>query len=343
MKVLERLLQYAFRWWSGRDGTADREAASASSGLEPDRHLSAITLSRFTGPNALDDPRDRVVRPALSVLFHLAVGPSADYYRPRFLAYERAGRAMTGWHWPALFAPAVWAFYRKLWWAGLLFALAPVCGAYAMAQIAPWLDDFTWLWLACATLLTLVLPSVSGAVLANALLYGRVRRRIRRAEARAGGASQAATRVGGSSPVSPFAAIVLGTLALGLLAGGVAPVLFDAYREHAVRVKVGKALAGLSPLKEQIEESWAAFRRWPRPAVALEIPSRAGAMLFDEVAVDPATGRVRFAVGAAVPELAGKAILLVPAVDHGERVRWYCVAIGIPDRHLPQICRKVAR
>jgi hypothetical protein len=290
-----------------------------------------------------DDPRDKVIRPALFVLFRIATGPSADYYGPRFVAFERAGHARAGWHWPALFAPAVWAFYRKLWVSGVVFALLPLAGALAMAEIAVWLDDFTWMWFACALLLTIVLPGISGAALANALLYRRVRRRIRTAEAVTESASQAATRVGGIAPVSPYGAVVLGTLAVMLFVGGVGPVLVDAYNDHAVRVKVGKALVGAAPIKEQIEDSWAAFQRWPRPGFAISLPSRAGAVLFNEVVVDPATGRVKLDVGSSIPELGGKAILLVPTVDDEERVRWFCVPVGIPDRYLPQVCRKVSR
>jgi Protein of unknown function (DUF2628)/Pilin (bacterial filament) len=322
-----------------------RQSGGAPMGRSTVRRDADPTLASdgVHGPGPPDDPRDKVIRPALFVLFRIAIGPSADYYGPRFLVFERAGHGLAGWHWPALFAPAVWAFYRKLWMAGLVFALLPLAGAYAMAMIAPWLDDFTWMWLACAMLLTIVLPSVSGAALANALLYRRVRRRIRTAEAQARSPSQAASRVGGIAPVSPYGALVLGTLAVALLVGGVGPVLVDAYNEHAVRVKVGKALVGVTPIKEQIEESWAAFRRWPRPASAMEIPARAGAVLFDEVAVDPSTGRVKLDVGPSIPELGGKAILLVPAVDDAERVRWFCVPIGIPDRYLPQACRKASR
>jgi hypothetical protein len=314
------------------DETADAQVRADGAG--------AVTIAL---PGPLDDPRDRVIRPALFVLFRIATGPSADYYGPRFIAFERAGQPRAGWHWPALFAPAVWAFYRKLWIAGVIFALLPLAGAFAMAEIAPWLDDFTAMWLACALLLTIVLPGISGAALANALLYRRVRRCIRRAEALAESASQVATRVGGTAPVSPYGAVVLGTLAVMLFVGGVGPVLGDAYNDHAVRVKVGKALVGAAPIKEQIEDSWAAFKRWPRPGFALQIPARAGAVLFNEVVVDPSTGRVKLDVGSSIPELGGKAILLVPTVDDAERVRWFCIPIGIPDRYLPQVCRKVSR
>ena len=50
-------------------------------------------------------------------------------------------------------------------------------------------------------------------------------------------------------------------------------------------------------------------------------------------------GPVRLSVGASIPELAGKAILLAPAVDRRDRVQWFCVPVGIPDRFLPKSCR----
>ncbi len=334
--MLEKLSRFLVQ------GSQGRARRSDGAGRRDTQERQADERARTAGPP--DDPRDKVIRPALCVLFRIAIGPSADYYGPRILAFERAGHGLAGWHWPALFAPAVWAFYRKLWIAGIVYALLPLAGAYATALIAPWLDDFTWMWLACALLLTIVLPSVSGAALASALLYRRVRRRIATAEAHSESASHAATWVGRIAPVSPYGALVLGTLAVALLVGGVGPELFNAYNERAVRVKVGKAIAAVAPLKEQVEDSWRAFARWPRPASALEIPARAGAVLFNEVAVDPLTGRVKLNVGTSIPELGGKAILLVPAVnDETARVQWFCVPVGIPDRFLPQFCRQVSR
>ena len=168
---------------------------------------------------------ERIVRPALFVLFRIAVGPSADYYSARFLAFERAGRGGIGWHWPALFAPAVWAFYRKLWVSGLVFALLPLAGAVVTDALAPWFDESTLVWLAAAALLTFVLPGIAGASLANALLYRRVRRHIRVAEAESDSASQVASRVAGGMPVAPQAAMAMAGLALACLVGAVAPVL----------------------------------------------------------------------------------------------------------------------
>jgi cytochrome c biogenesis protein CcdA len=307
------------------------------------RGIAALDQETIRLPANVVHPEERVVRPALTVLFRLAVGPGADYYGPRFLAFERDGRALTAWHWPALFLPAVWAFYRKLWVAGLAFTLLPLAGGALLAWIAPWLDDSTWLWLACAALLVFVMPGVVGASLANALLYRRVRARIRKAEARADTPSHAASEVSCADPVSPAAAFLCGSLAAALWVAALGPLLTTAYVEHSVRVKVGKALAALAPVQTQIEDSWTAFRHWPRQGFGIELPARAGAVLFDEISVDRETGRVKLAVGASIPELAGRAILLAPALDRRDRLHWFCVPVGIPDRFLPQACRAQQR
>src|SRR4029450_5408845 len=70
-------------------------------------------------PNIPDTVRmpwtnETVVRPVLSILYRLALGARAEAWVPRFLRYERKGRAAIGWHWPAFFFPAVWAVYRKM-------------------------------------------------------------------------------------------------------------------------------------------------------------------------------------------------------------------------------------
>jgi hypothetical protein len=321
--------------------------ASRSPGAPPvhfaDDDPITISSASVRLPGTPESAEERVIRPALFVLFRIALGPSADYYGPRFLAFERAGRARAGWHWPALFAPAAWAFYRRLWGAGIFFTLLPLAGAATTALVAPWLGDHTGVWVAFALMLTVLVPGVAGATLASGLLYRRIRRAIREAEAVASSPAQVASRIAAMMPVSPLAAIVCGSLALAVFVGGAGPVLSTAYHDHAVRVKVAKALAAVAPIKAQIEQGSEAMSRWPWPAIAAGMPGRAGAVLFDEVSVDPATGRVRLDVGASIPELAGKAILLAPAMDQRERIRWFCVPIGVSERYLPRACRPGAK
>src|SRR5881394_3384362 len=122
-----------------------------------------------------------VVRPVLGILYRLALGERAEAWAPRFLRYERRGRAAIGWHWPAFFFPAVWAFYRRMWVAGGLMAALPFGLAALFAWIDPAMRESPMAWLASAVGVIWFLPSVLAALAADSLLYWRVKHQVREA------------------------------------------------------------------------------------------------------------------------------------------------------------------
>jgi hypothetical protein len=288
---------------------------------------------------SMAEAQQTCVRPALAVLFRVAVGPSADYYAPRFLRYEKAGHGAPGWHWPSFWLPSIWAFYRKLWLAGLAFALLPVAGAFAFGALAARIDNASVPWLLGAIFAIWFLPGIIPALLANSLLYRRVRRMVQRAEASTGSAAQVASLLARRSPTSITAGLLLGGGALLLAANVVAPSVRVAWFEHEVRMKVTAALASVQPLQQQIEENWNRFRAVPLKIDVDTLRVQAAAAFFDEVSFRPANGRLRLGLGESIPELFGRSILLAPAVDSLERLRWLCIPIDIPAKYLPKECR----
>jgi hypothetical protein len=160
---------------------------------------------------------ERIVRPALAILYRVAVGPGADYYCPRFMRYERTGRSLPSWHWPAFLLPAIWAFYRKLWLPGVLFALLPVAGVYGLDALASTLGESAIVRLAALVGVTWILPGIVGGALANTLLYLRTRQRVRSAEAQTRRNHDAAILLARRKATSPAGALVLGGGALALL------------------------------------------------------------------------------------------------------------------------------
>jgi len=286
------------------------------------------------------DARRAGIRPALAVLFRLAVGPAADYYAPRFLSYERAGRGAPGWNWPSFLLPSVWAFYRKLWLAGFTFALLPVAGAFAFAAIADRIDNATLPWLLGAILAIWFLPGVLPAIVANSLVYRRVRKIVARAEASASSVSQVASQLARRSPTSLAAGLLLGGATLMLAALVVAPSLRGAWFEHEVRAKVTAALASVQPLQQQVEDSWDQVRAIPLRLDVDALRLQAATAFFDEVSFRPANGRLRLGLGRSIPELFGHSILLAPAVDASQQIQWMCIPVDIPAKYLPKECRK---
>ena len=319
----------------GRCGTPVARNEASSGDPTPATFLDTIDIPGVSAAEA----RKTRVRPALALLFRVAVGPSADYYAPRFLKYERAGRGAPGWHWPSFLLPSVWAFYRKLWVAGLVFALLPVAGAFAFGALAMRIDSAPVPWLVAAAVAIWILPGIIPAMVANSLLYRRVRRMVQRAEASTGNAAQVASLLASRNPVSLASALLLGGGAILLAAELAAPRMRVAYVEHEARTKLAAALASVRPLQQEIEESWARFRAVPRRIDVGALRIQAATAVFDEVTFRPANGRLRLGLGAAIPELFGRSILLAPTVDSLERIQWTCVPIDIPQRFLPRECR----
>lgn len=301
----------------------------------PASPLTAASTIRLPG-NA---PDERVVRPALAVLFRIALGPSADRYVPRFLAFERTGHARPGWHWPSLLFPGVWAFYRKLWGIGLVYALLPVAGSLAFTAIEPTFERADYAWIVCAILAIWILPGILPALLADSLLYRHCRYLVLCAEQGARGATDAVRRLSQHRPTSTTAACVLGGGALAAMITVVVPPLHAAYADRGVRAQVTQAIAAVSALEDEIEATWPNARLLPRQTDHPALRAHAGAALIHEVHVHPRSGRVRIALGPAVPEVAGKTILLAPARGDGNRWHWVCVAVDIPARYLPLECR----
>ena len=281
---------------------------------------------------------DLVVRPALVVLFRLAIGPSSDYYVPRFLAYEQRG-ARPGWHWAALLVPPLWAFYRRLWGAGFLYALLPLLGALAFIFLAPRFEQSTPHWFVYAALLIWILPSVSAALSANLLLYRRVRRLIRRAEHETPGPSHAASWFGLRRPTSSIAALACGGLVVAIVLATLFPSLRSAYVERTARAKLSSTLDAVRWLELRVEESWLRDQPFSRLAGELGVVFKPGATLLADVKINPSDGRLRLDLDQTLPELAGKAILLAPTLDLAGGVRWFCIPVDIPERFLPVQCR----
>jgi len=313
-----------------------RTAPLAASPIEV-TSLACDTVSLPGTPS--DRAGDTVVRPALAVLYRIAVGPGADRYAPRFLSFERHGHARPGWHWPALVAPAAWAFYRRLWGAGMLCTLLPLAGLAAFLSVAPRLDDSALMFWGAALVTVWLLPNLLPALFADSLVYFRARRVVHAAEASGNSPTDAVKRLAATQPTSPLGGFLGGAGALVLAAGLLTPNLEIAQAERAVRAELAGTLAAAKTLQSDVEAALRRADSLPRPFDALLTLVRAGGTLAESVDVDPATGRVRVALGSAVPALAGKAILLAPAIDARDQVRWICIAVDIPRALLPVDCR----
>jgi hypothetical protein len=308
----------------------------------PTSEVPALSLAHDT--IEVPELAERVVRPTLAVLFRLAVGPAADYYTPRFLKYERAGHGVPGWNWPAMLLPCVWAFYRKLWLPGVLYALLPAAGAIAFLSFAQRVDDWNFddwhvMWVLTATAFIWLVPGIIAALSSTPLLYDRIRRVVLRAERLGGDPAHAASLLAARRSTSPWCAFVLGGGAALAAAVLVVPGVHSAYEEHTVRVQIAASLSALLPVQREVEERLTYFAAMPHPLGEAAMVARRWNKFFDDITISPTNGRLRLGLGPSIPELWGKTILLAPAKDWLERVHWTCIPVDIPKKYLPKECR----
>jgi pilin/uncharacterized protein DUF2628 len=282
---------------------------------------------------------DLVVRPVLGILFNLAIGAMASAWVPRFLRYERDGRAAIRWHWPAFFFPAAWAFYRRLWVTGGIMAALPFGLAALFAWIDPTLGDSSTAWVACALIVVWGLPGILTALAADSLLYRRVKREVSEAEASSERKDVVAALLRERRHTAPIVALGLGGAIIALLLSVTVPELDVLHRQHVVRASVAAGLAAVSPLQRQVEAQWASTGTIPRRPDYSAVEAHRGAAFLESVDLSPRTGRVRIALGAATGAVAGKALLLAPTIDGERRIHWYCVAVDVPEQYLPPDCR----
>ncbi|MCC6377522.1 MAG: DUF2628 domain-containing protein [Burkholderiales bacterium] len=318
----------------GHESRGAHPLATDSATAAPATAIDTVRIPGMTSPDPV------VVRPALAVMFRVALGPGADRYVPRFLDWERTGRARPRWNWSAFLAPPVWAFYRRLWIEGIAFALLPVAGVFAFAAFGGTLEaaGAAW-WIALAAFVWLQ-PSVLAGLFADALLWGRTRRAVARAEAATRSATKAIEALAGGRPTSTWAAVVLGGGSVVLAAAALGPPIRAEYVAHAAREAVVRTLASVRGVQEAVE---AARERTGTIADARSVGrlvAQNDGRYVEDVAVNAATGRVRVSLGPSVPGAAGKAILLAPTLDAADRVQWLCVPVDIPARYLPESCRR---
>lgn len=279
-----------------------------------------------------------IVRPALAMLYRLAVGPNADHYRKRFLAFEKAGKPLASWNWAAFSAPPLWAAYRKLWIPALVFALLPLAGVLAFIALSAAIDRAAGAWAMFALILIWVIPGAIAAAFADYLVYRRVRRDALAAERETANPVEAATRAASAGAVSWYGAAA-GVAAVAVIAGSVSHDLAVAWREHVVRQQVSATLAAVRGLEEDVEANWTTARLVPSQLEAVSHSSVATAVVED-VNVSPENGRLRVRFGPSLPELDGKVILLAPVRAANQRVRWICVPVDIAPQLLPPKCQR---
>jgi hypothetical protein len=218
--------------------------------------------------------------------------------------------------------------------AGRIHVRAAAGGsAFAFAAIADRIDNATLPWLLGAVLAIWFLPGVIPAIVANSLVYRRVRKIVARAEASASSASQVASQLARGSPTSLAAGLLLGGATL-LLAASVVAQLRGAWFEHSE----GQSDCG-APASSRCNSRSRRMGSGRHPAQLDVDALRSGGHRLRRG--EFSSGQWPLAIGTG-PIDTGIIRTLHPARAGGRCVTdsVMCIPVDIPAKYLPKECRK---
>jgi hypothetical protein len=293
-----------------------------------DQVTTCVTCGAFL-PTAENPPVvDQVDR---TLAYKDLIGPkNQPYYLEHFQRFDRRGRALVSWNWPALFAPLHWLLYRKMWGHAVLFLVSSYAGFLmikAMSSIfatdSRLLEISFYLAYAGAFL---VLPPLY----ANALYHKHCKEAMFKLGIASTAHSQRVTR-GGTNIIVPAVSFVLSSCFLvATVFLSAAPVYHDSESRVALRSAATFGLSATDAVSLYTKDHGASPRTLAMAGFNERLPADVSSISLDRkgmLTLTMATG-----------ELIGKTLMFV-SIPHDGETRWVCFSVDIAGRLIPPECR----
>ena len=275
-------------------------------------------------------------------LWQAAVGKNSAYYLRRFSRMLETGPRWIGWHWPALFVPFVWAIYRKLWGAAILFFFLPYIAmlfvAVALALVGPMNDTGNTIVYGIYVVTIFVVPPL----VVNALYFRKVRARVASAMQQFSDTPAQVAFLTGSGGTSGAAAVVVVMFGSVFIIGVLAAIAIPQYQDYVGRSRISASLAAVDGLKQQVDVAWTAHGAFPETLDLEPLRNRANADSIGALVYDKSTGTISITMAGGGTRMDGKKISLVPRGRANEPLTWSCRNVDVPNPLLPRSCRTPA-
>lgn len=263
--------------------------------------------------------------PDTAALYHAAVGDKkAEYYVPRFLAFDEPGASRASWNWPALFVPFLWMIYRRIYGpAAIYFFALPVAllifAVVVMMVLGQSIGSFAY-FIAAIGIYFVVTP-----MYANALYHWHVKKRIAAVYATAPSPDAALQRlIGQASVAGPATIVLIALFAMVPVIGILAAIAIPAYQDYTIRSQVTEGLRLAAPVKAAVAASYEDKGAWPATLEEAGLnPDELGGTYTEAVVVDGGAILIRYG-NQANRLIAGGTLALQPVVLQGEAIEWDC-------------------
>ncbi|GAA6141884.1 DUF2628 domain-containing protein [Hydrogenophaga sp. 5NK40-0174] len=284
-------------------------------------------------------------------LYRAAVGEKkAEYYVPRFLAFDDAGKGSIGWHWPAFFVTFGWLLWRRMWAVAGLYFVVPSIIMFGMQMAAPFFivdnPESALISLGIFFLLFMLVMWLVPPLFAVRVYHGHTKERIKELKAKRHrkGLDTSHSALVAALEEQPhvsklalwlYLILFVGVAGLGVLAAVAVP----AYQQYALRAKVTTGY--MEAQMRLIPHSGQHMDEVPWDTLDDTPSSNATAKPAGRLRVDHKVHSVYLTFDKSEASQVSEAQLKFEPVvgDDGIILGWTCSSPDIEDRYLPKQCR----
>lgn len=270
--------------------------------------------------------------------YKAVIGPkNQQQYLSYFLKADQLGKAQLSWHWPAFFVTFYWLLYRKMWLLALAVLILPALLLPSITLAGAVFGKATDLVIGLICLACLVALFVLPPLYAHAAYYKHCKRKITKAQKNSTDPQLQIgelTRTGGTSHV--VAILILVFVAIAML-GVLAAVALPAFHDYKIRARMTEATIYGEHASQLMGAYYVKNHSLPATLQDAGIEPPAGAVV-KSATLNAQNGVITLTL--ALPELEGKALLLVPSQAGNDMITWKCQSQDIPNRYLSVSCRQ---
>ncbi len=293
--------------------------------LASDNGLAQTSLAPETGLNVQLD------------FYKAVIGPkNLQQYLSYFLKADQLGKAPLSWHWPAFFVTFYWLLYRKMWLLALAVLISPALLVPSIALAEAVFGKAADLMIGLIYLAYVVALFVLPPLYAHAAYYKHCRRKIAKVQIISADPQLQIgelARKGGTSHM--VAILILVFVALAML-GVLAAVALPAFHDYKIRARMTEATIYGRHASELVGAYYVKNHSLPATLQDAGVEPPAGAVL-KSATLNAENGVITLTL--ALPELEGKALLLVPSQADNGTITWKCQSQDIPNRYVLVECR----
>jgi type IV pilus assembly protein PilA len=229
----------------------------------------------------------------MEALYRAAIGPKkADFYVPKFIAFDAPGASKLSWNWPAFFFSFYWFLYRRMYATWAIYSLLipigiGVASAIFSGSVGGDAGDLFY------SVVTLGYAFGVIPLLANSFYHRSVKKRIEALREKVPETGAQLLVLDNTPPTSNIIWVII-PFAMVAILGILAAIAIPAYQTYTIRAQVSEAFVLSDRVKSAVVEHYGSEKTWPMGIQELNLSQPMSGRYVADLSVDHGTVSVTF-------------------------------------------------